>query len=645
MFSIGLFDAPIEGDLLSKEVLGGKGYGLANMASWGLNVPPAVIVPTADCVKYMNASQLGKTEIINDLKDGFFQKYLPMFVAKFGYIPLFSVRSGARVSMPGMMDTILNVGIEDTNFADLSKRIGEDAASDCRTRLAHMWNDVVGGDVPAYFEDQVAFAIKAVFDSWNNDRAVEYRKMNGYSDDWGTAVVIQSMVFGNLNNHSCSGVAFTRCPATGENKHVGEFLPNAQGEDVVAGTHTPYDIAELASWNFVVADKLTDTLANLEKLGGDVQDVEFTVQDGELFILQTRDAKRSPEAAAKIAWDRYNEGLWSLETALAKLSLSQYLSLGSVKITHEPDVIGTGIAAGGSIVIGAAAFTPEDAVARAKDGPVILIRNETTPDDLKGMAASVGILTQTGGKTSHAAVVSRSLGKTCVCGLSTISVTDSVAHVDVGLFIEPGDQVAIDGTTGKFWAVTGSTQIPTVEDASAYHEGHMLLAKLAHQQGVQLVSDDELHAYTNVLRVTSVKSLAKLLPKVAKSPTVQIDLRPLREAGSESETELFGLADFDVHHLDLQDAAVAWEAKNAKGLTYLVSEKTSSLNAPSCSDSLDALFGDQPVKFSPGFASQEALQKIIAALKLAGHDVPEVTTGFADSIYMDEFAFQSLVGA
>lgn len=407
-----------------------------------------------------------------------------------------------------MMDTILNVGLTTETLPFWKEKLGERAALDSYRRLIQMYASVALGvdmkgfdtvlegvkheanvtsdaeltaehlevvirrynkvlevndvEFPDTMEAQVEGAVIAVFKSWDNPRAKEYRKIHGYPDDWGTAVTVQSMVFGNLNDHSATGVVFTRCPSTGNKKITGEFLVNAQGEDVVAGIRTPEDVCQMEKkglWGCKAWDQLKATLTALEEHYRDMQDVEFTVMDGELFILQTRSGKRSAEAAFRIAHDLTYEDKISAVEAISRVTQKQLLSVMQDRIDPAFDTKAhlTGIAAGGGLVTGVAVFTSEDAV-NCKV-PCILVRKETDPDDIAGMNASVGILTATGGLTSHAAVVARGMNKTCVVGCTNLSVGSEGASINGGPGIPKGSKLTMDGATGKVWV---SIEVPVI---------------------------------------------------------------------------------------------------------------------------------------------------------------------------------------
>jgi len=486
-----------EGNASMKNLLGGKGANLAEMVSLGIPVPPGYTITTEACNEYHAAvDQDGVImELLNESED-----YTDKLALHFGYLPLVSIRSGARVSMPGMMDTILNVGLTSETLPAWKERIGAWAALDSYRRLIQMFGTVVeelnpeifesamthlkkqakvdtdqelsvqnleelvnrflnlfeanaNYTFPDTFDEQLGLGIRAVFNSWNNERAKHYRKMHGYSDDWGTAVNIQAMVFGNMNDASCSGVLFTRNPSTGSKEMLGEYLINAQGEDVVAGVRTPDPISQMADWHPHCYHQLIEVATRLELHYADMQDIEFTVQDGKLYLLQTRNAKRTNLAAVIVAHDLEAEDVITLSQARSRITTKQFFGL-TVPTVDEgaPAPHGIGLPAGGHVVRGVAAFTAERAVELAKQGPVILIAKETTPDDIKGMEAAVGILTQTGGATSHAAVVARGMNTTCVVGMTSLHQHDDTWYIE-GWKITEGTEVTIDGMTGNLWVV------------------------------------------------------------------------------------------------------------------------------------------------------------------------------------------------
>lgn len=457
-------------DTATPEFLGGKGYGLYWMAQKGINVPPALILPTSNCKNYQ-ASPTSPKEVMEEFK-GWIPEIRKIMTGHFGYMPLLSVRSGARVSMPGMMDTILNVGLDSTTEELWLKKLGKGCLENSMHRLVTMYGNVVKGldrhelekggaqEALKYYtkktgesfpdmEGQLLGSVEAVFKSWNNERAKVYRRMHNIPDEWGTAVVIQAMVFGNLNDKSGSGVMFTRNPDTGEDKIVGEFLVNAQGEDVVAGTRTPIPLSEIGSLlGMAVGNELLEMAETLELSRGDVQDVEFTIQDGELFILQTRSAKRSASASIRIAVEMYKEGVIDSATAVKRVSPKEY-DLAQSAVIDPAFTLSenyTGIPACSGVVTGKPVFSTKDAI-NCKV-PCILITQETTPDDIEGMEAAAGILTMTGGATSHAAVIARGMNKPCVVGLGELKASFTSQTI-----------VSIDGATGRVWL----GQVPVVD--------------------------------------------------------------------------------------------------------------------------------------------------------------------------------------
>lgn len=457
------FGKGINTGMFDDRIVGGKGAKLAEMGSLGLPVPAGVTITTQVCNNFLASTN--DTSFISDIVDGVLNEY-ETIAEDIGYMPLVSVRSGARVSMPGMMDTILNVGISTDNFEEWADRIGADAAYDCYRRLIEMYGSIVlgipvevyaecengvtgmldiysgltGEHFPQALEEQLAGAIEAVFNSWNSERAVAYRSIHGYDDDWGTAVTVQQMVFGNKNNKSATGVVFTRDFNTGLDHIVGDWLPNAQGEDVVSGTHDTNPILELEKFDYDSAMRLLQYGFDLEEHYKDMQDIEFTIEDGELYILQTRNGKRSALAAFRIAYDFYLSEEIEKSDVLKRVTGKQYIALSNPTIdpSFKDDACVTGTPASGNIVTGIAVLSSAEAVSCKE--PCILITEETTPNDFPGMAASVGIITRTGGITSHAAVVARGMDKAAVVGAEELKFE--------GL---AGKQITIDGATGSIW--------------------------------------------------------------------------------------------------------------------------------------------------------------------------------------------------
>ena len=508
-----------EGKPEMKLLLGGKGANLADMVSIGLPVPPGFTITTDTCAAYYRNGQRLPHGLMNEV-----HKNIAMLEKetgkKFGSTEnplLVSVRSGAAVSMPGMMDTILNLGLTDAAVEGLASSTGNKRfAYDAYRRLINMFGDVVMGCDHHHFEHafdsikkkykasidtevpeagivelceeykkvyrryvgedfpqnpfkQLELAIEAVFKSWNGERSLVYRRLQGITGLAGTAVNIQCMVFGNMGDDSGTGVAFTRNPATGENEFYGEFLINAQGEDVVAGIRTPQPVDQMPKWNKRVYQQLLEIKGKLEKHYREVQDIEFTIERGTLFMLQTRTGKRTGAAAVKIACDMVKEKLVDEKKALVRIpagDLTQLLlpSFDQTKkkvLAAHGDRLTEGLPASPGAAVGKLAFTAEDAVRRGKAGEaVILVRKETSPEDVEGMHTSAGILTSTGGMTSHAAVVARGWGKCCVVGAGEILIDAAKGTMTVkGRTFTSRDTISIDGSTGEVYA--GS--IPTVE--------------------------------------------------------------------------------------------------------------------------------------------------------------------------------------
>jgi len=504
-----------EGEASKKPLLGGKGANLAEMSNIGLPVPPGFTVTTEACTEFYNVGEKLSDEMIEEIYRGM-KDIENQTGKKFGDLEsplLVSVRSGAAISMPGMMDTILNLGLNDDSVIGLSKSTeNERFAYDSYRRFIQMFSDVVleipkylfenvmddfkennnyendteltpenlkdivnefkniyreetGKDFPQDPKEQLLMAIEAVFKSWNNPRAISYRNIHELDHKMGTAVNVQSMVFGNMGDTSGTGVAFTRNPATGEKKLFGEFLINAQGEDVVAGIRTPKDIQELKDIMPDVFNQFKETCEKLEYHYKDMQDIEFTIEKGKLYFLQTRTGKRTAQAALKVAVDMEIEEVISVEEALMRIepkSLDQLLHPTFDSETMEKaNPIAKGLPASPGAASGKVYFTAEKAVTAAKNGEdVILVRKETSPEDIEGMHAAKGILTSRGGMTSHAAVVARGMGKCCVAGCESIKVNEELKTFSVdGMKFNEGDMISLDGTTGKVY----EGKIKTVE--------------------------------------------------------------------------------------------------------------------------------------------------------------------------------------
>jgi pyruvate, orthophosphate dikinase len=488
-----------EGSREMFELLGGKGAGIAEMTRvlGTQRVPAGFTVTTEACVRYMQQDRRAPAQLDTQV-DAALERLERLAGKRLGddVDPLLvSVRSGARVSMPGMLDTVLNLGLNDSSVEGLARCTGDERfAWDCFRRFVQMFGNVVHGIPGERFEreisevkrarevtldteldadalrelvrvfrsfylfnpdprEQLALAIRAVFDSWTGERAIAYRRLNRIPDDWGTAVTVQQMVFGNRGERSCSGVAFSRHEVTGAPEPSGDFLPDAQGEDVVSGVRTPRDIAQLAGWQPEAHEQLVEILRVLEAHYEDMQDTEFTVQDGRLYMLQTRSAKRPAQAAIRFALDAVDEGLLTERRALATLDAGALEALLHPTFAANADyeVIAHGVAASPGAAKGAIVFTSEEAQAAAElKTPAILVRPFTEAEDVAGFQTARGILTSEGGKASHAALVARGMGRPAVTGASDLDVDLDRHEVHVaGRVLHAGDQIAIDGSTGN----------------------------------------------------------------------------------------------------------------------------------------------------------------------------------------------------
>lgn len=496
-----------EGNADMRNLLGGKGANLAEMTNIGLPVPQGFTVSTEACARYYEDGKMLADDIIQEIMEGL-AKMEKITGKKFGDKTnplLVSVRSGARASMPGMMDTILNLGLnsevveglasltgnprfafdsyrrfiqmfsdvalglEKSNFEKIIDQMKEEKgvkldteldANDLKEmvkRFKNLFKTEMGYDFPEDPKLQLLEAVKAVFRSWDNPRAIYYRRVNDIPSSWGTAVNIQSMVFGNMGEQSGTGVAFTRDPATGEKKLYGEYLMNAQGEDVVAGIRTPQPISHLEEQNKALYEQFVAIADKLEKHYRDMQDMEFTIENGKLYMLQTRNGKRTAKAALKIAVDLVNEGMLTEQEALMKIEPKQLDALlhpqFDAAALKAAQPIGKALPASPGAASGIVAFTAERAIELHSQGKkIVLVRLETSPEDIEGMAASEGILTARGGRTSHAAVVARGMGTACVAGCQELLVDEENKKFTLGgkTFVE-GDSIAIDGSTGYIY--------------------------------------------------------------------------------------------------------------------------------------------------------------------------------------------------
>ncbi len=529
-----------DGNGTMKDVLGGKGAGLAEMTNAGLPVPPGFTIATSACRVYFdNGNKL--PEPIHAEVEQALERLEGLLGQKLGDPEkplLVSVRSGAKFSMPGMMDTILNLGLHDPiTEAFAGKSQNPRFAYDSYRRFIQMFGSVVleipkqefehvfdgqkkkrgfkldtelnaedlkeviagykklvrkklGKDFPQDPRQQLTMAIEAVFRSWYNPRATTYRRLNKIPEDLGTAVNVQAMVFGNMGETSGTGVGFTRNPATGAKEFYGEFLINAQGEDVVAGVRTPVPIKELEKIMPDVYNQLREIATRLEQHYKDVQDFEFTIQEGKLYMLQTRNGKRTGNAAVKIAVDMVEEGLLTPAEALLRVEPEQLNQLLHPVLDESKPLklIAKGLPASPGAAVGRVVFSADDAVAEGKTQPVILVRAETVPDDIHGMEVAVGILTSRGGMTSHAAVVTRGMGKCCVAGCGEAEVNEKKKQIKIGrLLIKQGDWISLDGSTGRVMLGKADTVEP--DPASGEFATFMKWADENRELGVRANAD------------------------------------------------------------------------------------------------------------------------------------------------------------
>ena len=515
-----------EGNASMRELLGGKGANLAEMTGMGLPVPQGFTISTEACTQYYEDGRQINPDIMNEINE-YIGKMEEITGKKFGDHEnplLVSVRSGARASMPGMMDTILNLGLNEEVVEVIAEKSNNPRwAWDCYRRFIQMYSDVVmevgkkyfeelidemkakkgvtqdvdltaddlkelagqfkaeykekiGSDFPSDPKEQLMGAVKAVFRSWDNPRANVYRRDNDIPYSWGTAVNVQSMAFGNMGDDCGTGVAFTRDPATGEKKLMGEFLTNAQGEDVVAGVRTPMPIAQMADKFPAAFEKFQNVCKTLEDHYRDMQDMEFTVEHGELFMLQTRNGKRTAQAALKIACDLVDEGMRTEEEAVAMIDPRNLDTLlhpqFDAKALKAAAPVGKGLGASPGAACGKIVFTADDAVAWAEKGEkIVLVRLETSPEDITGMKSAQGILTVRGGMTSHAAVVARGMGTCCVSGCGDIKMDEANKKFELaGKTYHEGDFISIDGSTGNIY----DGIIPTVDATIAGEFGRIM---------------------------------------------------------------------------------------------------------------------------------------------------------------------------
>ena len=495
-----------EGNKDMRSLLGGKGANLAEMKSLGINVPPGFTITTESCNSYYENGERIKPEILKQINEQLeiLEKDIGKKLGSIDNPLLVSVRSGAVHSMPGMMDTILNLGLNDeTTIALAKKNNNYRFAYDSYRRFIQMFSDVVmnvekykfeevltrvknkngyeqdsdmnekdlfniveefkeiykkevGREFPMSVKEQLMLAIEAVFKSWNNNRAKVYRRLHNISDKLGTAVNIQAMVFGNMGDNCGTGVSFSRNPVTGEDKLFGEYLINAQGEDVVAGIRTPKNISILKDDMPHLYKEFEKISKKLEKHYKDMQDIEFTIEDGKLYILQTRNAKRTPNAVVEVAVSLAEEGIITKEEAILRIGTEEINKLLHAtfeeKSLKEAKLLTQGLAASPGAAVGGIYFTAQEAVEAAKTKPVILVREETSPEDIEGMISSEAIVTLRGGMTSHAAVVARGMGKCCVCGCQNMIIDYSGKTLKIsGITLKEGDTISVDGSSGRIY--------------------------------------------------------------------------------------------------------------------------------------------------------------------------------------------------
>jgi len=695
------FGSPSEASI---DVLGGKGLNLLKMAGLGINVPPAIILPTTLCAG-INAGTESTAALALQA-----YTYIDEIEKKFGYLPLFSVRSGAKVSCPGMCETILNVGLTSTTIKAWEKRIGERAAWDSYRRLIQMFGSVVFNissskyeailddvkevekvstdaelsvqslkvicelflgitpDFPQTFKMQLRRAIKAVYGSWNTDRAITYRNLNKIPHDLGTACIIQAMVFGNMNDKSATGVLFSRNPATGENKAVGEYLVNAQGEDVVSGVRTPLPIESMLEWNTDSFAQLILTADKLEKSFADMQDIEFTIQDGELFILQTRNAKRTAKAAVKVAVDLVFEGVIDRKTAFSRISYDQYLMASRPVIDPSFSIAptGKGLAASTGFATGVAVFSSEKAVELAKTKSVILLSKETTPDDIAGMNAAVGILTQTGGSSSHAAVVARGMDKVCVVGCLDLTQGKTVSGGDYwalnGAYIAEGEtKITIEGDTGNIWvgsdvpiiAADSNTELSTL---SAWVHGEVSFVPLVTSGTYGYLDTREFDKNPDHLKHVAndfegIISIATSVESVVEYDKPLFELFELFDYKKVSRSKLDSLAEAKPTKpvaIDLGFFSVTHKLKSKlTDVGFSLIEEVNSVE--------DLLFAKGTVKFGDGLANKkDAVGKVLelkgfsgeplTELVIAGDSVPSVVS-YQKLVASEDVVLKSLLSA
>ncbi len=464
------------GDIPKEErriLLGGKGASLVEMSSdLGLSVPAGFVITTEAFHRFQDDKSLLflKDELVQAMSE--IEASTGRFFGQIDNPLLVSVRSGAPVSMPGMMDTILNLGLNDQTILGLEKNSNSRFASECRSRFESMFYEIVIQrntahltHIPSDVWEQLHLAIEAVFHSWNSPRAKTYREVEKIPEQFGTAVTVQAMVFGNTGKESGTGVLFTRNPSTGSNELFGDFLPNAQGEDVVSGSHQTLGLEEMKKNNSSAFQELSDVAKSLEKVTTDMCDIEFTVEEKKLWILQNRVGKRTPVAAIRIAVEMVEDLTFPLtqEQAINRITPDQLkAALEMDQVSSSSEVVAKGLGASPGVATGTLVFSADDAVEESDKGiDVLLVRPETSPADVHGMAVSQGIITATGGLASHAAVVARGWGIPAVVGISELTIHDNLATFGDVIF-EAGETVTLDGTTGEIFYGSAEIKISQV---------------------------------------------------------------------------------------------------------------------------------------------------------------------------------------
>lgn len=617
----------------SAEYIGGKAVSLVKMSAMGLNVPPAIVIPCAVTFDWYKAPKGTAKELRASVEAG-----LAWIEKQVGRKCLYSVRSGAPVSLPGMMDTVLNVGLNDTTLDGMGHVLPPRALWDSYRRLMQMYGSVVLGlDVSAFDAeaglpveklreivdqakgvqalanlrkmpviDQVMGCVGAVFNSWNSPRAIEYRRINNIPDTLGTAVTIQAMVYGNLNDQSGSGVLFSRNPATGAKEIVAEYLMNAQGEDVVSGTRTPMklDVNKLVVKGPDWQNMLYICAQDLESAYKDMVDVEFTVENSKLYILQSRKGKRTPRAAVKIATDLLKEGVVDVAGLKNCLSIEQACAATTPSITSTgtAKLIAKGLASGGGIAAGKVCHGVQEAIGNSKMGPVVLVREQTEPDDIAGMYASVAIVTGKGGATCHAAVVSRAMNKACVVGIGDVSIADA-------------EWIVVDGDTGNVWLDPDKSMVINQGDTQLID---LLAAEIAKKTNAYLVTDNPTLDGVKLATVVADRMFGG--PHVVHTIDGVVDATAPAELGDPEDAEVWGLLKPVVDEVQLVATVETLKAHHKVGSKPVVISPPPSYKGPKVSNgrTVAEVFSGELVRVDPSFmkdvmGTREMYDKLVAA--------------------------------